>query len=93
MRNEEKETLKIQQYILFPNHDNAMRLYRSLRKLGVRAVIAPTPRVASKCCGVSLMVEKEDLDLIRQTAKENGIEILKIAEVERDFNPQRDVYC
>ena len=49
---------EIQHYILFPNHDNAMRLYRELKKLGVRAVIAPTPRSASKCCGVSLMVEK-----------------------------------
>ena len=50
---------EIQHYILFPNHDNAMRLYRELKKLGVRAVIAPTPRSASKCCGVSLMVVKE----------------------------------
>ena len=49
---------EIQHYILFPNHDNAMRLYRELKKLGVRAVIAPTPRSASKCCGVSLMVER-----------------------------------
>ena len=35
---------EIQNYILFPNHDNAMRLYRELKELGVRAVIAPTPR-------------------------------------------------
>ena len=48
---------EIQHYILFPNHDNAMRLYRELKKLGVRAVIAPTPRSASKCCGVSLILK------------------------------------
>ena len=42
---------KTQHYVLFPNHDNAMRLYRELKKLGVRAVIAPTPRVLSTCCG------------------------------------------
>ena len=84
---------EIQHYILFPNHDNAMRLYRELRKLGVLAVIAPTPRSASKCCGVSLMVEKDDLEKIRETAAEKEIEILKIAEVEKDFNPHRDRYC
>ena len=84
---------EIQHYILFPNHDNAMRLYRELKKLGVRAVIAPTPRSASKCCGVSLMVEKDDLDTIREIAVDKGIEILKIAEVEKDFNPHRDHYC
>lgn len=83
----------IQHYVLFPNHDNAMRLYRELKKLGVRAVIAPTPRSASKCCGVSLMVEKDEIDIIQETAREKKIEILKIAEVEKDFNPHRDRYC
>lgn len=84
---------EIQHYVLFPNHDNAMRLYRELKKLGVRAVIAPTPRSASKCCGVSLMVDEEDLEEIRHTAEEKKIEILKIAGVEKDFNPHRDRYC
>lgn len=84
---------EIQHYVLFPNHDNAMRLYRELKKLGVRAVIAPTPRSASKCCGVSLMVDEKDLEEIRHTAKEKKIEILKIAGVEKDFNPHRDRYC
>lgn len=84
---------EIQHYVLFPNHDNAMRLYRELKKLGVRAVIAPTPRSASKCCGVSLMIEEKDLEEIRHTAEEKKIEILKIAEVEKDFNPHRDRYC
>ncbi len=84
---------EIQHYVLFPNHDNAMRLYRELKKLGVRAVIAPTPRSASKCCGVSLMVEREDLETIRKTAEDKRIEILKIAEVKKDFNPRRDRYC
>ena len=84
---------KIQHYVLFPNHDNGMRLYRELKKLGVWAVIAPTPRSASKCCGISLMVEKDDLEKIRETAAEKEIEILKIAEVEKDFNPHRERYC
>ena len=73
--------VKIQHYVLFPNHDNSMRLYRELKAMGVRAVISPTPRQASVCCGVSLMVEEKD------------IEILKIAAVERDVNPHRDRYC
>lgn len=84
---------KLQHYILFPNHDNAMRLYRELKKLGVRATIAPTPRSASKCCGVSLMVDQTDLDRIRAVAEEKTINILKIAEVEQEFNPRRDRYC
>lgn len=84
---------KIQHYILFPNHDNAMRLYRELKKLGVWAVIAPTPRSASKCCGVSLMIKEEDKGKIFECIEKNHIEILKIAAVEKDVNPHRDKYC
>lgn len=84
---------KIQHYVLFPNHDNGMRLYKELKKLGVWAVIAPAPRSASKCCGISLMIHEEDLDVVRNCAKENEIEILKIAAVEKDLNPHRDKYC
>ena len=84
---------EIQNYVLFPNHDNAMRLHRELKALGIRAVIAPTPRAASKCCGVSLLVKEQDLEEIEACVKEQGIEILKIAEIERDVNPRRDRYC
>lgn len=84
---------KIQHYVLFPNHDNAMRLYKELKSLGVRATIAPTPRSVSKCCGVSLMVEEKELDTIRQCIDEHQIEIWEIAAVERDINPRRDRYC
>ncbi len=84
---------EIQYYILFPNHDNAMRLYRETKALGVRALISPTPRAASKCCGVSLLVKKEDLDQIVQCAKEKEIVIQEIAEIEKDVNPNRDRYC
>ena len=84
---------QLQHYVLFPNHDNGMRLYKELKALGGRAVISPTPRTASKCCGISLMVEEEDLDTIQSCAKDRGIEILKIAAVERDLNPKRDRYC
>ena len=83
----------IQHYVLFPNHDNGMRLYQKLKKEGVRSVIAPTPRSASKCCGISLLVKEEDLGKIRACVEENGIEILEIAAVEKDVNPGRDRYC
>lgn len=84
---------KIQHYVLFPNHDNAMRLYSELKKIGVRAVIAPTPRSLSKCCGVSLMVEEKDLEEIRTCIEEHQIEIWEISAIEKDLNPKRDRYC
>lgn len=80
-------------YILFPNHDNAMRLYRELKKKEIEAKIAPTPRSASKCCGVSLIVDKEDVADIRKIAESREIMIEKIVEIKEDINPQRDKYC
>ena len=76
----------IQHYVLFPNHDNGMRLYRELKKMGLKATIAPTPRAA-------LIVQEEDLDKIRECVREQGIEILKIVALERDINANRDRYC
>ncbi len=84
---------KVQHYVLFPNHDNGMRLYNELKKLGVWAVIAPNPRSASKCCGISLMIKEEDIGAVQGCVSEHGIEILKIAAVEKDLNPHRDRYC
>lgn len=83
----------IQHYVLFPNHDNAMRLYKELRALGVSAKIAPTPRAASVCCGVSLLVLEEDIDQINKCITEHDIETLGISQVEKDVNPNRDRYC
>lgn len=84
---------EIQTYVLFPNHDNGMRLHRELKKLGVRAVIAPTPRVASTCCGISLLIKKEDTGAVEKCIEEHQIEILKIVDIEKDINPNRDRYC
>ena len=94
---------KIQHYVLFPNHDNGMRLYGILKEAGIKTTIAPTPRVASKCCGISLLVREEDLDTIqkcsvrshfgREWVKEAGRFQQQIAAIERDINPKRDKYC
>lgn len=80
-------------YVLFPNHDNGMRLYRELKGKGLKCTIAPTPREASKCCGISLLVQKEDLEQIQQIVQEKQIEILQIAEIKKDIDPNRDRYC
>ena len=82
-----------QHYILFPNHDNGMRLHRELKALGIRAVIAPTPRSASKCCGISLIYQEEDRGENREMYSGNDIEILDMVVVEKDINPGRDRYC
>ena len=84
---------KVQHYILFSNHERAIRLYKKLATEEIETTIAPTPRSISKCCGVSLMAEEKDLDAIKICAKENSIEILKIAKIKQAFDPKRNRYC
>lgn len=83
----------IRHYVLFPNHDNGMRLYQELKNRGIRSTIAPTPRSASKCCGISLLVDEKDIEAIQDCIRENQIEIVRIAAVEQTLNPRRDQYC
>lgn len=82
-----------QYYVLFPNHNNGLLLHKSLKELGIRAQIAPTPRTLSRCCGISLMVEEKDIEVIRACVEEKSVEILGIEKVRKDVNPNRDRYC
>lgn len=85
---------EIQHYVLFPNHENGMKLYRLLKEQGIRTQISPTPRAASKCCGISLLVKDETLlPAIRSCIEENEIEVLEIIALEKDVNRTRDRYC
>ncbi|MGO5051526.1 DUF3343 domain-containing protein [Lachnospiraceae bacterium LCP25S3_G4] len=84
---------EMQYYVLFHNHDNGMRLHRELKCAGVRAKIAPTPRSVSTCCGISLLIRKEDVKIVEECVKEHNIEIIKIVEIKKDLNPHRDKFC
>ncbi|WP_041427284.1 DUF3343 domain-containing protein [Syntrophomonas wolfei] len=70
-------------YVLFPNHHAGLRLKQELDGQDIKARISPTPREASKSCGISLIVDEGDLPLIKQIIAENNIEILKIVSLAR----------
>ena len=82
-----------QYYVLFRNHDNGMRIYNSLKSKNIKSTIAPTPRVASKSCGISLLVNKEDIQKIRECVTNESIDIIDIVEIEKNIRPNRDRYC
>ena len=69
-------------YILFPNHHQGLRLSRELKKQGLKNTIVPTPRAASSCCGMSLIVDPAELDIIREIITELGIVIEKIVQLQ-----------
>ena len=80
-------------YVLFNNHENGLKLNSLLKENSLKSTISPTPRSLSKCCGISLIVEEDELEDVKRVVKENDIEIIAIEFLERDINPNRDVYC
>lgn len=77
------EEIKYDYYILFPNHHEGLRLYRELKAAGVRCVIAPPPRSASRFCGISLLVEEDVIEPARQVIERCGVKIDGIARTSR----------
>ncbi len=82
----------IKYYILFENHEQAMKMRRELSGAGIRTVISPTPRQASLCCGVSLMADEEQIEAVRSFAASNACVFKSIVGIEQDFDPRRDRY-
>lgn len=81
-------------YILFNDVESGMKLYNLLKEAKISVTIAPSPREASKCCGISLLFKnKEDIPLIQKCIESNSIEINRIFETESKINPKRDKFC
>ncbi len=80
-------------YVLFNNHENGLKLNSKLKEKGLSSMISPTPRSLSKCCGISLIVDENELDEVRKVVEENDIEIITIESIQKDVNPNRDRYC
>ena len=59
-------------YVLFPNHQEGLRLYRKLKETGIKCSISPTPREASNFCGISLLVSEENVGKVKKVLANNS---------------------
>ncbi len=81
-------------YILVNSATEGMALYTGLKERGCKARIAPSPRQETTCCGVSIMVESEDIDAVRAAlSTDEKLTYDRIVELELDIDPNRDRYC
>ncbi len=71
-------------YVLFPNHQEGLRLHRKLKDIGIKCTISPTPREASSFCGMSLLVSEDNVRKVEEIlAENNGIKTEGIAKIKR----------
>ena len=89
----ENPGIRVDCYVLFSSHTDAMQLYGLVREAGLGARISATPRQARSSCGVALLVSCEDAGLVEDVASENGVPIEGIVPLPNQIDPHRDVYC
>ena len=85
--------VRIDCYVLFSSHTDAMELYGLVRSAGLGARVSTTPRQARSCCGVALLIGCDDAVRIEGIAHDNDVPIEGIVPLPNQINPNRDVYC
>ena len=80
-------------YMLFEDHTDAMAMYETARGAGLRPRVSTTPRQAKACCGVALLVQREEAPAMLQLAYEQGMAFENMIALDRQIDPKRDVYC
>ena len=85
--------VRIDCYVLFSSHTDAMQLYGLVRAAGMGARVSTTPRQARSSCGVALLIGCDDADAVARIADEGGVPFENIVPLPNQINPNRDVYC
>ncbi len=85
----------IRYYILFDNYEQGLALHDLLDAAGVNNRITPAPAAArgSLCCGMSLLVEPDQIERARAVIEEEKAVYHKIVPLENQLRSKRDVYC
>lgn len=70
-------------YILFPSHTDGLALEKILKSERIKYTIVPTPRELSKSCGITIMINPDDEEKVREILdinpeiKVNGIHTIE----------------
>ena len=80
-------------YVLMADHEAAFDLHEAARAAGLVARIAPTPRATRACCGVSLLVARDEVGAVLEVAHAAGIAVEGVIPLPRQLDARRDRYC
>ena len=89
----ENPEVRVDCYVLFSSHTDAMQLYEMARAAGLGARISTTPRQARSSCGVALLVSCDDAGAVMRVAERGNVPFENIVPLPNQINPNRDVYC
>ncbi len=86
---------KLNYYILFSTYTQGMALKDLLTKKKIPCRIAPAPRSiqGELGCGMSLLLQPEDIDAARACIDLNHAEYYDIVSLPCQINPKRNRFC
>ncbi|MGI6535853.1 MAG: DUF3343 domain-containing protein [Eggerthellaceae bacterium] len=84
---------RIDCYMLFDTHLDAMALHEAARAQGIPARVSATPRQARACCGVALLVMAPDAPAILELAQDQNLPYEDMVALPCQIDPHRDRYC
>ena len=82
-------------YILFRTYEQGLALHDLLDRHDLKNRIAPAPRAiqGKLSCGMSLLIEPEDIDAVRACIEEHQPKYHDIVPLEDQIRSRRDRYC
>ena len=82
-------------YILFRSYEQGLALHDLLDRHDLKNRIAPAPRAiqGKLSCGMSLLIEPEDIEAAREVIERRQPTYHAIRSLEGQINPHRDKYC
>lgn len=70
--------------ISFDTTSYAMKADKFFESTTVRKMVVPTPRAISQSCGISIRIEKKELETVKKLIQSNDLKIKGIYEVENN---------
>ncbi|MGM0378422.1 MAG: DUF3343 domain-containing protein [Bacillota bacterium] len=69
-------------YILFENHIDGMELEKALKNRNIDFIISPTPRELSSSCGISIRIDLELKNKVKEVINEENLNFESIEKLE-----------
>ena len=89
------EETRINYYILFEDYTQGLALQELLRGEKISSRIAPAPRSiqGELGCGMSLLIQPDDIETVRSCIEKNQAKYYDIVPLPCQINPKRNRFC
>lgn len=87
--------MSLKYYILFEDRDQGMDMHVRLDEANLPNRIAPAPHAlrGELSCGISLMIDPENIEAVKSFVEKNRLPHYRIGSLDNQLQSLRDRYC